>query len=116
MTLRHPEFLWLLIPIALVILLTALKGRRVALPAAFVRFAAVASILVAIAGPVTTYAITGKSVIFVVDRSGSVPQSAANTQARFVTDTMGRLAPGTRAGVVAFGGRATIVFPPGETP
>lgn len=116
MTLRHPELLWLLIPIALAILFTALRGRRVALPAAFVRFAAVASILGAIAGPVTAYEITGKSVIFVVDRSGSIPQAAANTQARFVAETIDRLAPGTRAGVVAFGGHATIVFPPGETP
>ena len=35
MTLRRPELLWLIIPIALLILVTALRGRRVALPAAF---------------------------------------------------------------------------------
>ena len=116
MTLRRPELLWLLIPIALLILVVAFRGRRVALPAAFVRLAAVGSVLVALAGPVTAFAVTGSSVIFVVDRSGSVPQAAASAQARFITETMGRLTTGTRAGVVAFGGRATVVFAPGETP
>lgn len=116
MTLRRPELLWLIIPIALLIIVPALRGRRVALPAAFVRLVAAGCVLVAIAGPVTAYEVTGKSVIFVVDRSGSVPQSATVGQARFINDTIDHLASGTRAGIVAFGGRATIVFPPGGTP
>ncbi len=116
MTLRHPEFLWLIIPVALLILVAALRGRRVALPAAFVRLLAVSSVVVAIAGPVTAYEVTGKSVVFVVDRSGSIPQSATASQARFINDTIDHLASGTRAGVVAFGGKATIVYPPGNTP
>lgn len=116
MTIRRPELLWLIIPIALLILVPALRGRRVALPAAFVRLLAAAAVVVAIAGPITAYTVTGKSVIFVVDRSGSVPQSATASQARFINDTIGRLASGTRAGVVAFGGKATVVFPPGGTP
>jgi len=116
MTLRRPELLWLIIPVALLILATALRGRRVALPAAFVRLAAVASILIAIAGPVTAYQVSGKSVIFVVDRSGSIPQAATASQARFINDAIGNLAGGTRAGVVAFGGRASLVFAPGATP
>jgi Ca-activated chloride channel homolog len=116
MTLRRPELLWLIVPIALLILATALRGRRVALPAAFVRLLAVGCVLVAIAGPVTAYSVTGKSVVFVVDRSGSVPQSAIAGQARFINDTIDHLATGTRAGVVAFGGKATVVFAPGETP
>ncbi len=116
MTLRRPEFLWLILPAALLILAVALRGRRVALPAAFVRLLAVGCVIVAIAGPVTAYDVTGKSVIFVVDRSGSVPQSATASQAHFINDTIDRLASGTRAGVVAFGGKATVVYPPGATP
>lgn len=116
MTLRHPEFLWLIVPIALLILVPALRGRRIALPAAFVRLLAVGCVVVAIAGPVTAYEVTGKSVVFVVDRSGSVPQSATASQARFINDTIDHLASGTRAGVVAFGGKATVVYPPGSTP
>ena len=116
MTLRRPEILWLLIPIALLILVPAIRGRRIALPAAFVRLAAVGAILAAIAGPVTAYQLSGKSVIFVVDRSGSVPQSATAGQARFIDDTIGNLGSGTRAGVIAFAGRSSIVFQPGETP
>ncbi len=116
MTLRRPEFLWLIVPIALLILGVALRGRRVALSAAFVRLLAVGCVVVAIAGPVTAYDITGKSVIFVVDRSGSIPQSATASQARFINDTIDHLATGTRAGIVAFGGKATVVYPPGGTP
>ena len=116
MTLRRPELLWLILPVALLILATTLRGRRVAIPAAFVRLLAVAAVVVAIAGPVTAYDVTGKSVIFVVDRSGSIPQSATASQARFINDAIGKLAVGTRAGVVAFGTHATIVFPPGDTP
>ncbi len=116
MTLRRPELLWLIVPIALLIIATALRGRRIALPAAFVRLLAVGCVIIAISGPVTAFEVTGKSVIFVVDRSGSVPQTATAGQARFITDTMDHLASGTRAGVVAFGGRASVVFPPGGTP
>ncbi|MCA1668979.1 MAG: VWA domain-containing protein, partial [Thermomicrobia bacterium] len=116
MTLRHPALLWLILPIALLIFVSALRGRRIALPAAFVRLLAVGCVVVAIAGPVTAYTVTGKSVVFVVDRSGSIPQSATTGQARFINDTIGHLAAGTRAGVVAFGGKASVVYPPGSTP
>ncbi len=116
MTLRRPEILWLIIPIALLIIVPALRGRRVALPAAFVRLLAVSCVVIAIAGPITAYEVTGKSVVFVVDRSGSIPQSATAGQARFINDTIDHLASGTRAGIVAFGGKATVVFSPGTTP
>lgn len=116
MMLRHPELLWLLAPIALLILIPALRGRRVAVPAALVRVGAAACLLTAIAGPVGAFSVSGTNVIFVVDRSGSIPQSATPSQAKTITDTMDHLASGTRAGVVAFGGRAAIVFSPGETP
>lgn len=116
MTLRHPAFLLLLIPISLAILLLALRGRRVALPAAFVRIAAIGCVLTALAGPISPYAVSGRTAIFVVDRSGSIPQSAITAQARFITDALGHLALGTQAGIVAFGGQAAVVFPPGETP
>jgi len=116
MLLQHPIVLWLLVPVALLVLIAAMRGRRVALPAAFVRIAAAAAILTAIAGPVGAYNISGNTVMFVVDRSGSVPDAAVPAEAKLVTDTLDHLAPNTRAGIVAFGGRAAVVFAPGDAP
>lgn len=116
MLLQHPIVLWLLVPVALIVLAAAMRGRRVALPAAFIRIAAAACILVAIAGPVGAYNISGNTVMFVVDRSGSVPDAAVPAEAKLVTDTLDHLSPNTRAGIVAFGGRAAVVFAPGDAP
>jgi len=116
MTLRHPELLWLLLPLALLLFVPALRGRRVALTAAAVRLLAAASILVAIAGPVGAYGAAGTSAIFVIDRSGSIPTATMTSQARFITDTLDRLPAGTRGGLVAFGGKAAVAFAPGDIP
>lgn len=116
MALHRPALLWLLLPIAVFILGATLRGRRVALADAVIRIAAVGCVLVALAGPLTTVAVSGNAAVFVVDRSGSVPVTALDNEARAITAMMDRLAVSTRFGVVAFGGRASIVFPIGETP
>ena len=116
MILRHPELLWLLLPVAAAILFFALRGRRIAIPAAVARVLAVGAVLVAIAGPIAPYSVSGSNVIFVVDRSGSIPPAATSVQARLIDEAMGKLGGGTRAGVIAFGGKASVVFAPGDAP
>ncbi|MBX3095312.1 MAG: VWA domain-containing protein [Fimbriimonadaceae bacterium] len=66
------------------------------------------AICVALAGPQWRQPNRGQTVVFVVDRSDSIPETDRRRAEQFVRDAVNRLGPDDLAAVVTFGGRPTI--------
>lgn len=66
------------------------------------------ALVVALAGPQWRQPNRGQTVVFVVDRSDSIPEPDRRRAEQFVRDAVGRLGPEDRAAVVTFGTRPTI--------
>ena len=110
MTLRHPELLWLLVPLALLLFVSPCADGAWRCPPP----------LCALPPPPLSSSLSrGRSghmarrarAIFVMDRSGSIPAATTASQARSSPIRL-TAAPDTRGGIVAFGGKAAVALPP----
>jgi len=66
------------------------------------------ALVVALAGPPGRETTQSQTVVFVVDRSDSIPEPDRRRAEQFVRDAVSRLGPDDRAAVVTFGARPTI--------
>jgi len=107
-TFEDPWWLLLLLPLAAAVILLARAGtptvpakqHRWAVAA---RLATVALIVVAAAQPTFALEVPERAVLFVLDRSASIPTAARTDQEALVADALGESRPGDLAGVAVFG-------------
>jgi Ca-activated chloride channel family protein len=82
--------------------------------AGVLRAAAVAALILAVAGPAVRVPAQGASAVFVVDRSLSVTSGpGGDAEAAFLREALGRMHPHDQAGIVTFGGRPALRVPVG---
>ena len=70
------------------------------------------AIILAMSEPLIASTASGTSVVFVVDRSGSIPPATGDELARFVNDSLAGAPGGSEAAVVAFGANPDVVAAP----
>lgn len=107
----HPELLLLLVPAAFA--WWALREREFWTDA--VRALALALIVLALARPYLDTAQEGRDLVFVVDRSRSMPEGAQQGALELVQLAEDARRPGDRVAVVSFGANAAIERLPSET-
>ena len=116
---QHPGWLLLLVPAAAFVIADAIRrwgptqaGTRAL--GAFVRFVALAAVIVALADPRWHERNDVAHVVFVVDRSASIPDAVLD-EALSKVDSLARNAPeGTRTGLVLFDAEPEVALAPGQ--
>ncbi len=107
----HPLAL-LLLPV--LILVVHCGRRRVGTRwriATALRVATIALLIGALAGPVVRVRASGTDVVFVVDRSLSIPADGRRAEAAFLADALARMHPDDRAAIVTFAGQPLLRAP-----
>src|SRR2546421_11008259 len=103
----------LLVPLAVYLSRTSmamLRPRRRAFSLGL-RIALITLLVLALAGTGVVRAADRLSVVFLLDRSDSVPSSMQSAQADYVRDALGTMKEGDAAGVVVFGADALVDRP-----
>ncbi len=114
MTLLAPWWLLVLPVAALAVIVVAVVGRR-AVPvrqhrlATWARLAGLTALVLALAQPVVARPVGERSVLFLLDRSASVPAAARPAQDAYVAAALDSAGRGDHAGVAAFGAEMRLV-------
>ncbi|MCC6705275.1 MAG: VWA domain-containing protein [Thermomicrobiales bacterium] len=111
----RPDALWLLllIPVLLGVAWRKLpSGDRRALGLALLRAVGLVAMILALAEPLLARPASGASVVFVVDRSASVPAAASDEISRWVNQALEGAPAGSEAAVVTFGGNPDVAARP----
>ncbi|HVV83059.1 MAG TPA: VWA domain-containing protein [Kofleriaceae bacterium] len=116
MTFTHPAWLWLLVPAVVLAIVEALRrrslspGRKAAVIAS--RLAALAALCLAAAQPEWTVREPDSTVVFLVDRSGSIGD--ANLAAAWTQATALRQTVAGKAALILFDTDAEVAIEPGQ--
>ncbi len=108
----HPQALWLLLLVAVVLLFAWTSRRRVSrrrlVLSSIVRLVFLLGLIAAVSGLNHGKFVDDLGVVFVLDRSASVSEGGRKTSLQFVQDAMNHMEEGDRTGVVVFGADAYI--------
>jgi uncharacterized membrane protein len=114
----RPEALWLLLALPIMVLVAwrlVRPGDRRSLAALMLRLLGVVGLVLALAQPLIARPASGSSVVFVVDRSASIPGTTSDEIANWIDAALDGAPAGSEAAVVAFGGNPDVVARPGLT-
>ena len=109
--LRYPLALLLVVPALLVAWRAWAAGAREK-PVLALRALAILALVAALAGPVHVRSDSGVDVVFLVDRSRSMPDDAEARALELIALAEDDRPPGCRLGVIGFGGEARVESPP----
>jgi uncharacterized membrane protein len=107
----RPSGLWLLLLAPLLVLLAwryGLATGRIGRLTVLLRGLAIVAIAFAVAEPLLETSASGTSVIFVVDRSSSLPSASADSISAWVNDALGSAPAGSEAAVVTYASNPVV--------
>ena len=112
----RPESLWLLLSLPIIAVLGMVLRRRHQIPgkASWLRIAAVALLILAIAEPLRATSQSAGATVFVVDQSASLSDSTLTDVQQWVNTALDSAESGDRAAVISFADSPALAGPVGS--